>query len=118
MKEKDCKVVPGTYIEKLAVFKYGNDINTFGCQRDGFIEGYKTAQAKYEEKIAQLNKELIGYKNNYTEINSLVNDIETILTGKPAPEEKNPKELYCWEFETNQRRCKQQCNACKNQLKD
>jgi len=31
-------------IRKLAENRYGNDINSYGKQRDGFVEGFKQAQ--------------------------------------------------------------------------
>lgn len=37
-------------IKQLAIEKYGNDINSFGQQRDGYLEGYKAAMGLWKEK--------------------------------------------------------------------
>ena len=40
-------------IKALAEARYGDDINSFGAQRDGFAEGYALAQS--EQLILNLN---------------------------------------------------------------
>lgn len=37
-------------IKELAVEKYGNDLHSFGQQRDGYVEGFKIAMELFKVK--------------------------------------------------------------------
>lgn len=40
MKIQELKVIAENEIERLAIQKYGDDLNSYGSQREGFIAGY------------------------------------------------------------------------------
>lgn len=54
MKSKNLKLVPETEAERVAIVIYGDDINSFGGQRDGFANAY----GMYNDKWIRINDDL------------------------------------------------------------